>query len=318
MVHHSHPHHPISPPEKDNLWQKVVTAQSGACQVVVEDIADTLESLSHLFGEGTPGWRVGLLNLPGFNSANWQDAHKRMELDQKMAELMHIDHNSILCLLHTPQVLLFARMEGLVQIESVAVHLADFLNPKKPNEVRYFDLGHRNLEFAHLCEKWAADNRAQQLEKLKISTELTPEQQTTFRLTKVQMQMRRDRRLLQVLVVEDDPSTSLLLAQLMNQHHLVATAYDAVEAVREYRKTVPDMVLLDIGLPDISGLELLRKMIAADPHAYVVMLTANAFKANLDKALESGAKGFMAKPFNREKLNSYIQTALQLKRQREK
>jgi two-component system chemotaxis response regulator CheY len=59
-------------------------------------------------------------------------------------------------------------------------------------------------------------------------------------------------------------------------------------------------------LPDISGLSVLKCIHEADPDAKVVMLTANSSEKNIKEAINHGAKGFIAKPFTREKLFAYI------------
>lgn len=318
MNNPSLPPAPAPAHKKEPAWQSIANAPHAESYIIHEDIAESLDALANMFGEHTPGWRAGVINLPGFSSALWQTPEKRHELEQMLVTLLHGKHNYLTCLLHTPQVIFVGKLEGMVQIETVCPRLAAYLNPGKANEFHYYDLGHHNTEFARLCQKWAVDARLQQKLEKEVENELSPEQKITFTITGVQKQMRKNRFLMHILVVEDDPSTALLLAQLMNQQYVVATAYDAVQAVQEYRKTVPDMVLLDIGLPDVNGLDLLQKIMTADPEAFVVMLTANAFKANLENALARGARGFMAKPFNREKLNSYIQAALHLKRQGEK
>ena len=70
--------------------------------------------------------------------------------------------------------------------------------------------------------------------------------------------------------------------------------------------SAPDAVLLNIGLPDASGLEVLKCIRALDPYAYVVMLTGQASRENVLQATQLGAKGFIGKPFTSEKLLSCI------------
>lgn len=116
--------------------------------------------------------------------------------------------------------------------------------------------------------------------------------------------LRRGRMKPVILLVEDDKATSRLVGALLKDYEVHA-AFSANQAVELYYKTAPDVVFLDIGLPDVSGLEVLRSFRAAEA-AKVVMLTANSSQANLQDALQSGAQGFIAKPFTAEKLLSAV------------
>ncbi len=59
-------------------------------------------------------------------------------------------------------------------------------------------------------------------------------------------------------------------------------------------------------MPDVTRHELLEKIITIDPEAYIIMLSGNASQANIVQAMSLGAKGFIAKPFSREKIFQYI------------
>lgn len=84
----------------------------------------------------------------------------------------------------------------------------------------------------------------------------------------------------------------------------IATGNDVTEA---YKKHNPDMVLLDIHLPGLSGQEILRQLTDLDPKAYVVMLSADSSPENVRWTHQHGAKGFLAKPFGKSKLLEYAE-----------
>lgn len=110
-----------------------------------------------------------------------------------------------------------------------------------------------------------------------------------------------------VMIIEDDPFSRKLVQNLLQkQCHLTGLA-TADNALATYVDLAPDMLLLDINLPDVTGHELLEKIIALDPKAYVVMLSGNADRNNIMQAMGHGAAGFVAKPFSREKLFQYIE-----------
>ncbi len=118
--------------------------------------------------------------------------------------------------------------------------------------------------------------------------------------------IRKARQPQHVMLVEDDALTRRIVASSLKDRFAVITAHDAHEAVANYLLFAPDIVFLDIGLPDASGFAALKQIIAIDPDAYVVMFSGNSYLDNVVKALTCGASGFVAKPFRQEKLHYYI------------
>lgn len=112
-----------------------------------------------------------------------------------------------------------------------------------------------------------------------------------------------------VMIVEDDLLTRRLVANSFKENYALVTAHNAQEAILHYLMHAPDIVFLDIGLPDANGFAVLKKIIAFDPDAYVVMFSSNSYLDNVTKALAAGASGFIAKPFKREKMRHYIEDA---------
>ncbi len=119
--------------------------------------------------------------------------------------------------------------------------------------------------------------------------------------------LRKARMPLHVMVVEDDPLTRRLVTGAFKEKYALITAANAEIAVANYLLYAPDIVFLDIGLPDVSGLEVLHRIMASDPDAYVVMFSGNSYLDNVTAALGIGASGFVAKPFKKEKMQHYIQ-----------
>lgn len=110
-----------------------------------------------------------------------------------------------------------------------------------------------------------------------------------------------------VMVVDDDPLTRRMVVGAFKERYALLNAGDAEEAITNYLLHAPDIVFLDIGLPNISGFAVLNEIMAIDPDAYVVMLSGNDYLDNVTKALTEGAMGFVAKPFVKEKLRHYIE-----------
>ena len=99
-----------------------------------------------------------------------------------------------------------------------------------------------------------------------------------------------------VLVIEDaDPVRALIIRTLASDGCHVAEASSAAEARAELSKDTPDVVVLDLGLPDSSGLDLLRKLVSVG--LPVVVLTARGEEIDRVRGLELGADEYMVKPF---------------------
>ena len=118
---------------------------------------------------------------------------------------------------------------------------------------------------------------------------------------------RMSRRNAEILVSEDDPFSSRLVCKTIDAQFASHAAYDGRQTLESYLFNAPDALFLDIGLPDMNGLEILSNILSADPDAYIVIISANGNKENVLKAIESGAKGFIAKPFTREKIFQYLE-----------
>jgi two-component system chemotaxis response regulator CheY len=121
------------------------------------------------------------------------------------------------------------------------------------------------------------------------------------------MYKKRDtRQKIGIMIVEDDSFTRSLLFNTLKNNHEALPIADGYNAIVKYPIHAPDIVFLDIDLPDINGLELLAKIKSFDPAAHIVMLSGNSNKTNIMQAIEKGAKGFIGKPFTKEKLFQYI------------
>lgn len=109
-----------------------------------------------------------------------------------------------------------------------------------------------------------------------------------------------------IMVVEDDPFSQKMVGNaLKNYAHSMSG--DGAGALMSYVRHAPDVLFLDIGLPDINGHEVLERLFKIDPDAYVVMFSGNGDRKNVLKAVELGARGFVGKPFTRDKLIAYIE-----------
>ena len=102
-----------------------------------------------------------------------------------------------------------------------------------------------------------------------------------------------------VLVVEDDPTVSSVLSAYLRRAGFESViAADGLTALQAWRERRPDVVILDVMLPLMSGLEVLRRRRAEDDHAAVIVLSARGEEDDRLLGLELGADDYMVKPFS--------------------
>mgnify|MGYP000956230053 FL=1 len=111
-----------------------------------------------------------------------------------------------------------------------------------------------------------------------------------------------------VLLVEDDPMTRWMVRQILKDECEFATAADGEKTYLMYEAFKPDIVFLDIHLPDTNGFHILEWIMQKHPDACVVMFSGNDNLDNISNALEDGASGFVAKPFMKESLMHYVRS----------
>jgi two-component system chemotaxis response regulator CheY len=115
-----------------------------------------------------------------------------------------------------------------------------------------------------------------------------------------------------VLVVDDAAFMRKVLTDALTAggHEVVGEAGDGDAALAAYRDLRPDLVTLDITMPQKDGLAALRELIELDPAARVVICSALGQETKVLDAIKSGAKDFVVKPFERERLLAAVDKAL--------
>ena len=102
-----------------------------------------------------------------------------------------------------------------------------------------------------------------------------------------------------VLIVDDDKSICMVLSDLMKKEGLEArAAYDGEKALKMLQTDAPDLLLVDMRLPGMDGMEILRKARELDPELPVVVITAHADSRGAVKAIKEGAHDYLSKPFD--------------------
>ncbi|HHM02316.1 MAG TPA: sigma-54-dependent Fis family transcriptional regulator [Caldithrix abyssi] len=116
-----------------------------------------------------------------------------------------------------------------------------------------------------------------------------------------------------ILVVEDEHDTLELMAEVfLNKGYRVDKASNGIEALRSVKVNEPDIILTDILMPGMDGMELLRNLAKEYPHIPVIMITAYGTIDNAVEAMKLGAKDYITKPLRFEELTSKVERITQL------
>ncbi len=113
-----------------------------------------------------------------------------------------------------------------------------------------------------------------------------------------------------ILVVDDNASVREAIKAALNQNYDIITASNALQAYRYLSENKVALVLLDIKMPKICGLEALKEIKNNYPETVVVMMTAYALDDTVKKAMSLGANGFIMKPFDIYELRNFVDNIL--------
>jgi PleD family two-component response regulator len=123
-----------------------------------------------------------------------------------------------------------------------------------------------------------------------------------------------------ILIADDNPQgVELLEAYLSGTDYEIRTAADGEETLRQVREWQPDLILLDIMMPKISGFEVCKRLRAdtATAGIVVLMITALDQPSDIDRAVEAGTNDFLTKPINKTELLLRVKSGLQSRRHKE-
>jgi two-component system chemotaxis response regulator CheY len=115
-----------------------------------------------------------------------------------------------------------------------------------------------------------------------------------------------------VLVTDDAAFMRMMIKNILiqNGHEVVGEAANGKQAVEQYNALKPDICTMDITMPEMDGIAALKGILAADPSARVVMCSALGQEAKVIESIRSGAKDFIVKPFQQDRVLTAIEKAL--------
>jgi len=114
-----------------------------------------------------------------------------------------------------------------------------------------------------------------------------------------------------ILVTDDAAFMRMMLKNILQAAgHEVVEAANGLEAIQQYEAHKPDAVTMDITMPEMEGIPAVREIIKRDPNARIVMCTAMGQQSMVVDAIQSGARGFIVKPFQKDKVLDEISKLL--------
>lgn len=118
---------------------------------------------------------------------------------------------------------------------------------------------------------------------------------------------------LKVIIADDSLITVKKLVVLIEGlgHQVVATAATGQQAIEAYRQYRPDLMTMDISMPDMDGMAATAKIVAEFPNARIVMVTSHGQERMVIDSLNAGAKGYVLKPVRIEKLSDMISKVIE-------
>ena len=125
--------------------------------------------------------------------------------------------------------------------------------------------------------------------------------------------MEGDEQVPTVLVVDDTLFMRVAISNMFTEwgYEVVGNAGNGKEAVAMYRELQPDLVTMDVTMPVMTGIEAVKEIIPEFPDAKIIMITALGQQKLIVEAIESGAKDFMTKPFEPERLKAVVDQLLE-------
>ena len=132
-------------------------------------------------------------------------------------------------------------------------------------------------------------------------------------LTENLFNIRLERKNNVIMVVDDDDFVRVSMKKLLGASAEVIEIDNAKALLKDYLKYNPDIIFLDIHMPDVNGLDLIKNIMEVDPDAFILTLSADSSTENVLIAMERGAVGFLSKPPSKKKVQEYLAQCITFK-----
>ena len=115
-----------------------------------------------------------------------------------------------------------------------------------------------------------------------------------------------------ILICDDAAFMRMMIKDILlkNGYEIAGEAENGMKAVEKYKEVKPDLVMMDITMPEMDGIQALKKIKEVDPGAVVVMCSAMGQQAMVIESIQSGAKDFIVKPFEHDRVIEAVKKAV--------
>lgn len=115
-----------------------------------------------------------------------------------------------------------------------------------------------------------------------------------------------------ILICDDAAFMRMMIKDILtkNGYDIAGEAENGIKAVEKYNETKPDLVMMDITMPEMDGIQALKKIKSTDPSANVIMCSAMGQQAMVIESIQSGAKDFIVKPFQADRVLEAVKKAI--------
>ncbi len=264
--------------------------------------------------------------FPTYRCLHFKSSQIKADQEEWFTEVLELlrqivdDNTAQLYLCHDKDIFVLTRYITSKRVDDFLNQLSPMLGPALRGcningLANLFEIGVDWPKLRTLCNKKIENKEMLQLQsgkqQKKEDGKIYSREETISKINKdliKSLAERREQRLEpEIMVVEDDMFSQKLVVNALKGAYSLSIIGDGQGALMNYVTKAPDILFLDIGLPDIDGHKVLKKLFEIDPNAFVVMFSGNSDRENIFKALEIGAKGFVGKPFTQDKLLQYIQ-----------
>lgn len=200
--------------------------------------------------------------------------------------------------------------------EKIINYLEQVINMEAEKLISIYDLEKSNKILSNICNKKIELQQLEESAKQQSQNEIIQEAEKTKEplnfevnqeLLSTLKKRKKENDKTKILLVEDDSFSRRMVKNIISKDYEIIEAGSGQDALSKYLINAPNIVFLDINLPDCTGMEVLERLISYDDKSYVVMLSGNSFKDNILMSVKRGAKGFIGKPFPKDKIYNYLE-----------
>ena len=115
-----------------------------------------------------------------------------------------------------------------------------------------------------------------------------------------------------ILVVDDAAFMRMMIKDILtkNGYNVIGEAENGAKAIEKYAELKPDLVIMDITMPDVDGIQAVKEIRKIDPNANIIMCSAMGQQAIVCEAIQAGAKDFIVKPFQSDRVIEAVKKVL--------